>query len=102
MSTTYTKLKDGSWGVRGPINEIVNHSSVVVTKKSGEQKSEDIEKILWTGNGIALASLVKRGRDGEAIRTDEHRRPVCSDCGKWTSGKYSRCYSCQQEEYEAM
>ena len=50
---TYTKLKDGSWGLR-----VVRHSSeeapgqgevVAVSKKDGSKKDEAIGRVLWSG-----------------------------------------------------
>lgn len=54
--TTYTKLRDGSWGVKG--KGLVAGSNITVTKKSGESKVETIDHILWTGtDGSQLASI---------------------------------------------
>lgn len=59
---TYTKLKDGSWGVRvaGPAPS--PGALVTVTKKDGSTKGERIRAVLWTGTDkeghrIALCSL---------------------------------------------
>lgn len=54
MSATYTKLKDGTWGLRivGAIT-----ATVTVRKKSGEEKQERVGRVLWSGNGITLATI---------------------------------------------
>jgi len=57
MATTYTKLRDGSWGVRVEGPAPAAGLTVTVTKKSGETKAEKIGKVLWTGNGVSLCSI---------------------------------------------
>lgn len=58
--TTYTKLRDGSWGLRVNSGQTVKSGqSVTVTKKSGETKAETVGKVLWTGNGVTLATIAQ-------------------------------------------
>lgn len=103
MSATYTKLKTGGWGIRVQgENAVRAGQNVTVTTKAGKIKEETVRKVLWTGNGITLCAVEPRDRHGDIIRTDDHGRPTCEDCGKWTSGKYRLCYSCAEEEREAM
>ena len=49
---TYTKLKDGEWGVRLTGNltgvEKGDEFTIIVTKRSGETKAEEV-KVLWIG-----------------------------------------------------
>lgn len=56
MAATYTKLRDGSWGVRidGPA---VAGQTVTVTKKSGESKAETVAAVVWSGNGVSVCSI---------------------------------------------
>ncbi len=56
MTATYTKLKDGSWGIR-VVGKVTTGQTVTVTKKSGESKQETVGKVLWTGDGITLATV---------------------------------------------
>lgn len=56
MEAIYTKLKNsGDWGIRiqqmtvTELSEIKVGSVVTVVKKSGEKKSETIEKMIWQG-----------------------------------------------------
>lgn len=56
---TYTKLRDGSWGVRS--TEALQVGQVVqVNKASGEVKQETIRGLVWTGNGVWLCSIEPR------------------------------------------
>jgi hypothetical protein len=55
-TTSYTKLRNGDWGLRAPEatrdGEILN-----VTKKSGERKTETVGTVIWRGNGVALCTI---------------------------------------------
>jgi hypothetical protein len=56
MTTTYTKLRDGSWGLRST-ESIAAGARIAVAKKSGETKIETVGRVVWTGNGITLATI---------------------------------------------
>ena len=71
--TTYTKLKDGNWGIRHEDTNLSSGDSVVVTKKSGETKSETVDRVIWTGDGITLATI--RGQSNGAQRSSSRRSP---------------------------
>ena len=53
---SYTKLKDGSWGVRvtGPIGA---GQEVTVTKANGEQKVEEVKAVIWTDGEVSVCSV---------------------------------------------
>lgn len=53
---TYTKLRDGSWGIRST-EELNPRSIVYVTKKSGEEKAETVGTLVWSGNGVWLYTV---------------------------------------------
>lgn len=55
-TATYTKLRNGDWGVRvqgtiGPGME------VIVTTRSGKTRRETVRKVLWRGNGICICTI---------------------------------------------
>lgn len=55
-TATYTKLRDGSWGIRGA--RLTAGASVTVTKRDGTAKVETVGRILWTGpDGTCLATI---------------------------------------------
>jgi hypothetical protein len=53
MSTTWTKLKDGSWGLRStsPLNE---GATVIVSKRDGTTSSVFVGSKVWSGEGVYL------------------------------------------------
>jgi hypothetical protein len=64
VNATYTKLRDGSWGIR--VTGTAKAGDVVtVTKRSGEAVNATVGRVVWTGNGVSLcevAAAPKRGR----------------------------------------
>lgn len=78
MQATYSKLKDGTWGVRVEFSgkgSISAGDRVVVKKKSGEKKEEVIDRVLWKGNGIFLCSIK------DAKPASGESRAMCMECG---------------------
>ena len=102
MSITYTKLKNGNWGVRSS-EKICDGQVVRVTKKDGSVKDETIDKVVWEGNGVWLAALRRAERPtyGRRQRPDIPGRngmmPGCSDCRNL--GRM--CKQCEFDEYDA-
>ena len=92
MAATYTKLRDGSWGVRVTGAAVKAGDRVTVTKKSGESKVEVIDRVLWTGNGVSLCSVRGSGapaRSGHSPRAGRRNyEDECELCGgnKYTCG----------------
>jgi hypothetical protein len=88
MEATYTKLKDGSWGIRyaGIPRQ---GSTVTVRRKDGTTKQEKIAKVLWTGKDrdgetISLCSIAREASQDEDVLCVECGRPArtkCSGCG---------------------
>ena len=54
--TTFSKLRDGSWGLRG--QSLVSGEKVLVSKRDGSRVCKIVGKVLWTGpDGITLATI---------------------------------------------
>ena len=105
-SISYAKLKDGSWGVRGPVALIVDGASVVVHKRDGKTQNETIAQVLWSGDGVAVAAVVVRSprvqrngegngarRRGGGCHTDGNCSSMCSPTGgcPCADGGWFRC-----------
>lgn|ERR1700704_5680630 len=61
MPITYTKLKNGNWGVRST-EALRDGQAVTVTKKNNEAKLETVDKVVWSGNGIWIAAISSQTR----------------------------------------
>lgn len=64
--STYTKLNNGSWGVR--VDGRAEAGQVVsVRTKAGDTKRETVERVLWTGadkqtgRTVSLCAITQRG-----------------------------------------
>ncbi len=78
---TYTKLRNGSWGVR--VEGYCRTGLVVtVTTKGGKKKHETIDKIFWSGNGLSICSIVKKEQPAPVQQERETVREVKPDVKK--------------------
>jgi hypothetical protein len=97
MAATYTKLQNGSWGVRAS-GKLTDGATVVVSKKDGSTKTETVEKVLWSGKDQktgAIVSLCAIERDnGGGSRYSGRRRYRDDDqctCPACSSGSECLC-----------
>ena len=58
---SYTKLRSGEWGVRVH-GEVKPGDRLVVTTNSLKARTEEIDKVIWRGDDVAVCSLVPRPR----------------------------------------
>lgn len=68
---TYSKLRDGTWGLRGPVGELVAGATVTVSRRDGTTRTETVGRVLWHDATTALAAT------GGSARTME----PCAECG---------------------
>jgi hypothetical protein len=102
-TTTYNKLRDGSWGIRSTV-AITAGQTVTVTKRDGGSKLETVGKVVWSGNGVWLATVVaSRPERTPSISYRGGRRTGCS-CGSREDRNGNLIPSsrnCAQCEYDA-
>lgn len=56
MATTFTKLKDGTWGLRGP--GLVAGEKVWVDKKGCDRAvPKYVGRVLWTDGSLCIATI---------------------------------------------
>ena len=73
QTATWTKLKQGDWGIRVQGDKPARGDVVTVTKKSGDTSAAVVDAVLWTGEDretgepIALCAVVtvRRPRQGQ-------------------------------------
>ena len=120
-NATWTKLKDGTWGVRAPAGVTVG-SQLTITTKAGKTSVETVAQVLWTGTAkdgqsASLVSVVRSLRreplsvDGRTALQGQHwssrghgptERLCAGGCGRRVSARYAECRSCHLESVEAM
>ncbi len=98
MSATYTKLRDGSWGIRSTETIRVGQT-VLVAKRDGSTKSETVGAIVWTGNGVTLASIGARSQTssrGYQRRSGAGETANVYGYSSYCTGRMScRCFDCE-------
>lgn len=109
MSNTYTKLKDGSWGIKVE-GKAVDGQNVAVTTKAGKDKNETIKRVLWTGKDymtgriVSLCAIHQReyANSGRTYDNAIERRSngnycgyPCPVTGRICSPKNGPCHDCQ-------
>ena len=110
MTATYTRLRQGDWGIRVTGAEVpAEGDTVTVRKKDGQERREVVLKVIWSGTGKYsgalehLCAIVQRaagaGRrrgkrhDGQPCANGCGARLNCSECGEWVNcGDGSRCW----------
>lgn len=94
--TTYTKLRNGSWGIRAE-GRLQPGGTVTVTTKAGVSKTETVGKVIWTDGKITLASVRQSG--STAPRSGNGKsRGTWTGCSCGSVEEYERasdCASCQ-------
>lgn len=78
-NATWTKLKkENTWGLR--IEGSVTEGEVVLVSRSNGSKSrETVGKIVWTGNGITLATLGPKPAKAPKAPKAEKKAPLVLD-----------------------
>lgn len=91
MSTTYTKLRSGNWGLRAD-HELRPGSTVTVTTRAGAAKTETVGQHVWSGDGVhlyAISAAVGGTRTGGArsggYGGGHGRRRQCTSGGNCSS-----------------
>lgn len=89
MQATFTKLRSGDWGIRVEGSPPAQGASISVAKRDGSRDVVVVDRVLWSGDGIALCAIQRRGR---AARRPRSWRP----CG-YPGCSPSYCDECDGE-----
>ena len=87
-ATTFTKLRNGSWGVKGA--GLAAGRIVGVAKRDGSHSNVTIDKVIWTDGKVQIASIKQAGT--RAATTARYSRPAghsCECCGA-PNARYAR------------
>jgi hypothetical protein len=60
MSITFSKLRSGEWGIRGPASAIKAGANVTVTKRDGSTTDAIVYRVVWTDQTVTLASILQK------------------------------------------
>lgn len=91
MAATYSKLRDGSWGVRVTGTRPAEGAEIEVTKKDGTTNKAKVGKVLFSGDGFHLCSVAggtsvtAGGRRKSRLDREDERCDLCG-ANKYTCG----------------
>jgi hypothetical protein len=87
---TWTKLKNGDWGLRisggAPVRPGM---TVVAVSRDGRKSDVAVSRVVWSGNGVTIAAVRGQG-EGRSQGHEQHRR----------SGGWGRCEACGHSAHE--
>jgi len=92
---TYTKLRDGSWGIKTTAATVRPGAQFVVRKQSGETKTETVGKVVWSGDGVTICSIASSSAQRKPTSSISRpgRRYECEECGeRHTPNDGTRCW----------
>lgn len=87
----YTKLRDGSWGIRVP-GAVADGDEITVVKRNGEAKLERVGRVLWQGEGVSLCTIAASAPKQAPAGRVRYSRKRC-----WETG--ANCYSIDGTPY---
>lgn len=77
-TATFTKLRNGSWGIKG--HGLYAGWGATVTKRDGSTTDVSVERILWTGDdGLSIATFTP---EESMRRVRKPRGRVCENCNE--------------------
>lgn len=100
MQATFTKLKDGRWGLRvvfSPPEFIAGGSTVTAVRRDGTSECQTIGTVVWIGDDrdqpgrkVALATIAARPRPVRAYRPGQD----CPGCHSEPLDEKLHCWEC--------
>lgn len=78
---TFTKLKNGDWGVRGAVGELRAGRHVTVTRKDKSTSDVLVTKVLWQGDDIAIAAIQSTPKQSNSNTKNGGPKKRCWECG---------------------
>jgi hypothetical protein len=103
MAVTFTKLKSGDWGLRGPVDLVKPGATVTVAKRDGTTDAKRVGRVIWSGGGVALATIASgssasSGRSAARSRGRSSGTRTGCACGSIEEEeKASDCWTCQHD-----
>ena len=100
MAATYTKLRDGSWGIRVLGKKPKSGNSITVRKKSGATKRETVSRVMWsgkdrtTGRPVHLCCVAQQ-RQSRSSRDPAYCYHPCPVSGRRCCPEKGPCHDCQ-------
>jgi hypothetical protein len=92
MAASYTKLHNGTWGIRVK-GSTSQGATVEVTTKAGVVKTETVQRVLWSGNGTSICAITYTPRASKGASRGKWTGCACGSIED--NPRDSDCFTCQ-------
>lgn len=106
MNATFTKLRNGDWGLRVEGGVPAAGMSIVVSKKGGTSARKTVGKVVWTGNGVTICTIEAEAPKAAPLQDPRGANGRCDGCrGPIRNAAHHRamnglCGSCAFDVYD--
>jgi hypothetical protein len=90
-TATWTKLRSGDWGLR-IAGTVRKGEAVMAIRKDGRTEQVAVDRIVWSGNGITLATVA--GRRSHSGHSGRRACITGGNCSSFGSGRSCGGYDC--------
>ena len=101
LTASPTKLRNGTWGARVESESAKSGDEVTIRTRAGKEWIARIERVVWSGNGVAIVSTVSAPRGGSSRRPARasNGECICGACEDlmsmgYRAGARIRCEEC--------
>jgi hypothetical protein len=88
---TWTKMRDGNWGLRVE-GDVKAGDVVLACTKSGKKTRESVGSVVWAGNGISLCTLGEK----PAAKVKVVKK-VAHTCSEECDGEHDDPYAAERQ-----
>ena len=95
--TSFSKLNDGSWGLRGQGSAPSIGSAIVVSKKDGSVKVESVAAIVWQDGKTWIGRI---GASASAAKPAAAKRGTWTGCSCGSVSEFTKssdCWTCKHD-----
>lgn len=86
---TFSKLRSGAWGIRGPVEDLQPGLRVTVSKRSGETEDRIVGRVVWSDDETALATSRALEPGDEICATPRRMREIADNYAAAPAWDYS-------------
>jgi hypothetical protein len=103
LTATWTRLRDGSWGLRVASEDVRSGETVTATRSNGSTSREIVGRIVWSGQGATICTIGQAAAPARTLAQRSRYRmgsgrgsaaQVAGYSGYCTDRPSCRCYDC--------
>lgn len=89
MKASPKKLRGGEWGALVQSEKVVSGEHITVTTKAGKSWDAVVDKVIWTGKGVAIVTT-----ESASSQSTGYGRGECQFCGEDKVPGDNSCWEC--------